>query len=264
MTNTPVDKLRSLYENIYSEGKESFFSRFVGGEDISETDRLVWAATHFKGKRVLDIGCGTGETAAGIAARSALWVSGIDYAPSAIEEAKRRHKAANLDFRVCSALEWNDVIDVVVSCGTLEHMPEPRQELHRMIELVDGKGTIILTCPYFLNIRGFVWMTLALLMDVPMSLTDRHFISPFDIEGWLADTPMRLESVQPFDYERANGTQMLVDLEKRLTNALRDANLPNDKVHRALEWLGKVVEYENRNTPGRFGGSNALYLITPR
>ena len=77
------------------------------------------------------------------------------------------------------------MVDVVVSCGTLEHMSDPRQELCRMIELVDGKGTIILTCPYFLNIRGFVWMTLALLLDVPMSLTDKHFISPFDIEGWL-------------------------------------------------------------------------------
>jgi 2-polyprenyl-3-methyl-5-hydroxy-6-metoxy-1,4-benzoquinol methylase len=264
MTEPSVDKLQSLYEGVYSGGKESFFSRFVGGKDISETDALVWAAADFSGKRVLDIGCGTGETAAGIAARSALSVVGIDFAPSAIEEAKRRHQATNVDFRVCSALEWSDVVDVVVSCGTLEHMPEPRQELHRMIELVDAKGAIILTCPYFLNIRGLVWMTLALLLDVPMSLTDRHFISPFDIEGWLVETPMKLESVQPFDYERANGSQMLVDMEKRLTNALRDANLPNDKVDRALEWFGKVVEYETRTTPGRFGGSNALYVITPR
>ena len=107
-------------------------------------------------------------------------------------------------------------------------------------------------------------MTLALLLDVPMSLTDRHFISPFDIEGWLDDTPLRLARVQTFDYDRANGSQMLVDMKKRLTNALRDANLPNDKVDTALEWLGKVVSMENRTTPGRFGGSNALYLITPR
>ena len=264
MTDASTDKLQRLYEGVYSVGKESFFSRFVGGKDISETDELVWSATDFQGKRVLDIGCGTGETAAGIAAQGPLTVVGIDYAPSAIEEAKRRHLAPNLDFRVCSALEWSDVVDVVVSCGTLEHMQEPRQELRRMIELVDGKGTIILTCPYFLNIRGFVWMSLALLLDVPMSLTDRHFISPFDVEGWLVDTPMRLERVQPFDYERANGLPMLVDMKKRLINALRDANLPNDKVDRALDWLSKVVEYESRTTPGRFGGSNALYVITSR
>lgn len=264
MTEPSTDKLQRLYEGVYSGGKEAFFSRFVDGKDISETDKLVWSAVDFKGKRVLDIGCGTGETAAGIAAQEALSVVGIDYAPSAIDEACRRHKSANLDFRVCSALEWNDEVDVVVSCGTLEHMPQPRQELSRMIELVGGRGTIILTCPYFLNIRGFVWMSLALLLDVPMSLTDRHFISPFDIEAWLVDTPMQLKRVQPFDYDRANGAQMLTDMKKRLTNALRDANLPNDKVDRALDWLGKVVEYENRTTPGRFGGSNALYVITSR
>jgi len=264
MTDPSADKLQSLYEGVYSGGKEIFFSRFVGGKDISETDKLVWGAADFNGKRILDIGCGTGETAAGIAARFASSVVGIDYAPSAIEEAKRRHRAANLDFRVCSALEWNDVVDIEVSCGTLEHMSDPHQELYCMIELVDGKGTIILICPYFLNIRGFVWMTLALLLDVPMSLTDKNFISPFDIEGWLAETPMQLESVQPFDYERANGMQMLVDMKKRLTNASRDANLPNDKVDRALEWWDKVVEYENRTTPRRFGGSNALYVITSR
>ena len=126
------------------------------------------------------------------------------------------------------------------------------------------KGFIILTCPYFLNIRGFIWMSLALLLDVPMSLTDKHCISPFDIEGWLADTPMRLEAVRTFDYDRANGPHMLVDMKKRLTNALRDANLPNDNVDRTLEWLSKVVDYENRTTPGRFGGSNALYVISPR
>jgi len=264
MTDPFIDKLQNLYEGVYRGGKESFFSRFVGGKDISETDKLVWAATDFNGKRVLDIGCGTGETAAGIAARSAQSVVGIDYASSAIKEAKRRHQAPNLDFRVGSASEWKDVVDVVVSCGTLEHMPEPRKELNRMIQIVGGVGVIVLTCPYFLNIRGFVWMTLALLLDVQMSLTDKHFISPFDIESWLVDTPMQLNSVQTFDYERGNGSQMLADMKKRLTNALRDANLPNDKVDKALEWLGKVVEYENRTTPARFGGSNALYIISPR
>ena len=257
-------QLQNIYEKIYSKGKEEFFSRFVDGKDISENDSFVWAATDFTGKSVLDVGCGTGETSAGIAALGASSVVGIDYAPSAIEQARQRHSGDNLSFEARSLDDWDKLVDVVVSCGTLEHMDLPEDVLHRMIELVGGRGEIILTCPYFLNLRGFVWMTLDLVLNVPMSLTDRQFISPFDVESWLEGTDMQLANVQPFDYQRANGAQMLVDMKKRLTNALRDAGLPNDRVDHALAWLQKVVEYEERTTPKRFGGANALYLISPR
>ncbi len=258
-----TEKLQKLYEAVYAGGKEEFFSRFVNGRDISETDNVVWTATGYAGKRVLDVGCGTGETAAGIAGLGAAQVTGIDYAPSAIEQANAHHQADNLAFEVRSLDDWIGAVDVVVSCGTLEHMERPDLELKKMVALVESRGEIVLTCPYFLNLRGFVWMSLALLLDVPMSLTDRHFISPFDIEGWLEGTGMKLARVQPFDYERANGRHMLVDMKKRLTNALRDAGLPNDRVDSTLAWLEKVVEYEARTSPGRFGGANSLYLIQP-
>ncbi len=257
-----TDKLRDIYEKIYKDGKESFFSRFVDGKDISETNQIVWSAINWKDKTVVDVGCGTGETAAGIAALGARRVFGIDYAEAAVREAKRRHVAENLAFVRASLADWSESADVLVSCGTLEHTENPKTDLRRMIDLVKGRGTIILTCPYFINIRGFVWMSLALLLDVPMSLTDRHFISPFDIEEWLVGTPMRLETTRFFDYERANGKVMLEDMRKRLTNALRDANLPNDGVERTIQWLAKVIELEKRTFPGRMGGANSLYLIT--
>jgi 2-polyprenyl-3-methyl-5-hydroxy-6-metoxy-1,4-benzoquinol methylase len=258
-----TEKLQKLYEAVYAGGKEEFFSRFVNGRDISETDSIVWTATKFAGKRVLDVGCGTDETVAGIAGLGAISITGIDYAQSAIEQANARHQADNLRFLVRSLGDWIEPVDVVVSCGTLEHMERPDLELKKMAGLVKGHGEIVLTCPYFLNLRGFVWMSLALLLDVPMSLTDRHFISPFDIEDWLEGTGMRLVQVQPFDYELANGRHMLVDMKKRLNNALHDAGLPNNKVNTTLAWLEKVAAHEARTSPGRFGGANALYLIQP-
>jgi 2-polyprenyl-3-methyl-5-hydroxy-6-metoxy-1,4-benzoquinol methylase len=258
-----TEKLRKLYEAVYAGGKEEFFSRFVNGRDISETDSFVWTALSYAGKRVLDVGCGTGETAAGIAGLGAISVTGIDYAQSAIEQANARHQADNLRFEVRSLDDWSEPVDVVVSCGTLEHMERPDLELKKMVDLVKGRGEIALTCPYFLNLRGFVWMSLVLLLDVPMSLTDRHFISPFDIEDWLKGTSMRLVRAQSFDYELANGHFMLAGMNKRLKNALCDAGLPNDKVDTTLAWLEKVVTYEARTSPGRFGGANALYLIQP-
>ena len=75
--------------------------------------------------------------------------------------------------------------DVVISLGTLEHMDDPNTALHKIIRLASNDGKVILTCSHFINVRGLVWMTLALALDVPMSLTDKRFISPFDIKKWL-------------------------------------------------------------------------------
>ena len=36
------DELKRKYEKIYKDGKESFFSIFEDGENISETEEVVW------------------------------------------------------------------------------------------------------------------------------------------------------------------------------------------------------------------------------
>ena len=54
---------------------------------------------------------------------------------------------------------------------------------------------------------------------------------------------------------------MLTDLQKRLTNALRDAKLDNTQVEAFIEWLRKVVHYREANDAGTLDGATALYLI---
>ena len=119
---------------------------------------------------------------------------------------------------------------------------------------------LFLTCPFFINLRGMAWMTLALALDVPMSLTDKHFISPFNIREWLIGTDFELSEVTYFDYERANGELMLTDMDKRLNNALRDADLPVEGVPKLMEWLTNVVNHESESLEV-MNGSSALYII---
>jgi len=57
---------------------------------------------------------------------------------------------------------------------------------------------------------------------------------------------------------------MIVDMKKRLFNALSDANLPNHKVETMISWLENVIEYQNRNTKIESNGANALYIIKPK
>jgi hypothetical protein len=103
-------------------------------------------------------------------------------------------------------------------------------------------------------------MTLALALGVPMSLTDKHFISPFDIKKWLHESDYALTNVTYFDHHLANGDKMLIDMEKRLHNALRDAELPVGKVPELMGWLTMLVK-EEQSTLERMNGACALYLI---
>ena len=50
------DELKRKYEKIYKDGKESFFSIFEDGENISETEEVVWSSVDWDGQRVIDIG----------------------------------------------------------------------------------------------------------------------------------------------------------------------------------------------------------------
>jgi ubiquinone biosynthesis O-methyltransferase len=256
-------KLREKYNDVYKNGKESFFSRFSNGEDISETDKTVLESINWVDKRVIDIGCGTGNTAARIAEIGARSVLGIDYSSNAIKLANNRYSFDNLEFQVGSlkSLESStEIFDIVTSLGTLEHMDDPKKSLRQMLKMVNEGGQVVLVCPYFINTRGIVWMTLQLLLDVPMSLTDKHFISPFDIRRWIDGTGFELSKTTCFDYDRANGELMLIDMEKRLSNALSDANLSNDNVPKMISWLKNIVQNESEYLTC-MGGSNALYII---
>lgn len=256
--------LKSKYEKVYKDGKEIFFSRFQNGVDISETDKVVWNSIDWSNKSVIDFGCGTGETASGIAKLGAKSVLGIDYSEEAIKIAKSRHKDEKIEFKLGSLEDLANTnsrhFDVLISCGTLEHMDNPKESLNQMLGIIKNNGIIILTCPYFINLRGIIWMTLALSLSVPMSLTDKHFISPFDIREWLKNTDFKLSNTTYFDFDRANGELMITDMKKRLINAFEDAQLPNQHLPLLIDWLSKVVSQEQDSLKS-LHGSSALYII---
>ena len=257
--------LKEIYENTYKVGKKSIFSRFDNGKDTSETNTIIWNAIDWSDKTVIDIGCGTGETVAGIANLGARSVLGVDFSLNALKIASDKYDMPNLTFKCASFPSdsltiSSDLVDVIISCGTLEHMDDPKEALYKMINMLKRDGRIILTCPYFINLRGIVWMTLAILQDVPMSLTDKHFISPFDIREWLDGTGYKLTTVQTFDYDSANGALMIKDINKRLNNALRDAEITVKGVPKLVDWLEKVVN-EEQDSLQSMSGALAMYII---
>lgn len=83
--------------------------------------------------------------------------------------------------------------------------------------------TVITSSPCFLNPRGIVWMTLAMVGAV-MSKTDLHFLHPWQFEEFCQKRGYRLR-MEDCDDDWGNGKAMILDYKKRLPLALKDGNL---------------------------------------
>ena len=255
-------QLRDFYDKIYKEGEENFFSKFKKGVDASETNETVLGLLDWRDRTVLDVGCGTGGLLREIAARGAKQVTGIDYSREAIEIARRQNTSSSASYIIGNVAESDlDVHDVVLSCGTIEHSDDPSSFLGTLGDRCAADGAIIITCPHFINVRGFVWMALAELLEVPMSLTDLHFIHPWHVDEWCENHGFGVVRFLTCDHARGNGGDLLADFEKRLTNALRDAGLKNARVPAYMDYLERLVDYLGDESSCRLQGATAVYQI---
>jgi len=238
--------LLNFYDQAYKTGESSVFTFFENGKHMSEDHQAALAMTDWHGKTVLDVGCGTGMLVRGIAAKGAVRVIGLDYADPAIQEAKSIPYPDNVGFFTGDIMGWTppERFDVIVSLGTMEHLDEPAKFLERLTtDFLSDDGIILIACPHFLNPRGYAWMALATLLDVPMSLSDLHFIHPWHMKEWATELNMDAELVSTVDRDWAYGPRLLKDFDKRLRNALRDAKLPTDRVDDYLQYLNHLVNY---------------------
>lgn len=254
--------LKEQYEEIYARGEEQYFSKFDGGIDRSETNRQVLSLTDWQGRSVVDVGCGTGELLRQIAERGARGLTGIDYSEKAIEIARSRGPTTNTRYVSGDFLDMTPVEnDVVISCGTIEHSDNPGEFLKALERWCRDDGMIIVTCPHFINVRGFVWMALATLQEVPMSLTDLHFIHPWQMEAWCSSLGLRIREFSSCDHDRANGDMLVEDFAKRLRNALRDAGMDNSRVPGYLDYLKNLVAYLQQQDASGLQGATAIYVM---
>ncbi len=243
-------ELKSLYEDVYKDGKEKFFSF-----DTLDVTKEVLSELDWKGLEVLEIGCGTGETASCIADAGADSVLAMDFSKNAIEIASAKHKKANLEFKEGTFEDIHDRFDCIVLQEVIEHTEDPFGVLSNLSRHIKNEGHIIVTCPSFINIRGIVWMTLKTLLDVPMSLTDKHFLCPFDMTQWAGQLGLKLKW-RTFRHSLAHGEDMIIDMQRRLNNALGDAGLRNDKVDELLVWLKNISCFHSDQL---FNGSKGIY-----
>lgn len=246
-------QLSELYERVYEQGSDTFYTFPATNEmfGVVEMGRDLW-----RGASVLEIGCGEGNLAA-ILGMAGARVLAIDYAQSAIDIANERFRLPDVEYRCQDYHELDGRFDAVVLQGTLEHTDDPFGTLDELrTGLLEQNGTIITSSPSFLNPRGHVWMALLKLLDVPMSLSDKHYLTPVDFEQYAQEhgLPLRYTST---DQDWGHGERLIYDFNKRLRNALRDAKL-DANVDAYLEWLHKTIGHTAYTESS---GANVVYRL---
>lgn len=256
------DSLKSVYDAVYTAGEQSFHTC----DNWEESLLIHRMGEPWTGKRVLEIGCGRGRLSALIAMSGAKRVWAADYSEEAHRLAAETFCMPNLKFtkadwsmmRILSSLRdrpsrW----EAIVMQGVLEHQDDPWDTLGGMMNALSPGGILITSSPNFLNPRGFIWQTLRILLGVPMSLTDLHYISVPDMLAWAEAHAYQIE-YESCHHSWAGGDVLLSDFAKRLPNALRDAGLPVDRVPELLDWLKTTTPYYR---PEPWSGANVVYRI---
>ncbi len=231
--------LKAYYDAVYKKGERGHYTQFrLQQGTMPEEFAAVFALLPWEGKRVMDVGCGTGDMCGMIAGAGALSVTGVDFSDTAIAEAKTKYAAPNLTFVCGDVKDIGGTFDVIISNGTLEHMDAPFETLKQLKTMLAPGGSLILTCPNWLNPRGYILQTLWHLFRAPITLADLHYLTPQDFEAWAKELGMDL-TWSTVDYEWGGGMKMVSDFKRRLPNVARDAgwNIPQERIDGLLTWL---------------------------
>lgn len=111
--------------------------------------RYAFAARLSRGRRVLDIGCGTGYGSAELASNAAS-VIGIDLAANAVDFARQTYPLRNLKWLQGSAtaLPFRDAsFDLVVAFEVIEHLQEQQKLIDEARRLLAPGGQFIVSTP---------------------------------------------------------------------------------------------------------------------
>jgi SAM-dependent methyltransferase len=103
----------------------------------------VWE--EFRGKAILDFGCGDGKEAVEIARHGAARVVGIDVRRDLLRKATIRAEAASVESICEFATATSGRFDVVLSLDSMEHFSEPARELGCIANFLDTEGYVLMS-----------------------------------------------------------------------------------------------------------------------
>ena len=231
--------LGAFYDRVYRKGEHKHYTKLrLSGNKLASDRAAMLEELDWKGKSVLDVGCGTGETAYHIARRGARRVLGIDFAPEAIRAARARYQHPRLVFEMTDIRDVRERFDVIIMMGTLEHIDDPFLLLQKLKAMLNRGGSLIVSSPNWSNPRGYMLLTLWFLFRSRITLVDIHYLTPVEFIAWARRLKMKLEW-RTVDQSWAHGEKLIDDFKRRLPNVARDSKLPTTKkrIGEFTQWI---------------------------
>ena len=112
-------------------------------------ERYKFASHYIKGKKVLDLACGSGYGCKIIAKAGATKVVGVDISQESIEFAQKKFGMSNIVFirRDILSYETEERYDVITSFETIEHVERYDMALQKFYSLLKPTGILIISSP---------------------------------------------------------------------------------------------------------------------
>lgn len=125
-----------------------------------------------KGKKILEIGCGRGGFACWLSTNYSHEYSefiAADFSEMGIKKGKEyaeKHGYLKITWSIQDIMKINfpsEYFDVVISCETIEHVPDTKQAIKELYRVLKSSGILILTTPNYFNFFGLYRIYLRLI-----------------------------------------------------------------------------------------------------
>ncbi|SMC39184.1 class I SAM-dependent methyltransferase [Cellulophaga tyrosinoxydans] len=170
VTQPQPENLNPYYDSAayisHTDASESFVDKiYQGVKKINLKNKLKIVQKHSSGKKLLDVGAGTGDFL--VVAKENGWsVHGVE--PNSKANAKASEKGLELK----TTLEdfANQKFDVITLWHVLEHMPNLTDQVTRLSNLLSEDGIIIIAVPNFKSFDALHYKNFWAAFDVPRHL----------------------------------------------------------------------------------------------
>src|SRR5262249_47673137 len=134
-------EIRDYYDRVYHCGAG------VEAKISPHLRRLAWHFQPWHGKRLLDVGCGSGTWLSAAADLGAV-PAGVDISQVALEACKRALPSAELHCGPAESLPFTECEFDFISClGAIEHFLNPQAVLREMVRVAKPNAVFLLLVP---------------------------------------------------------------------------------------------------------------------